>query len=310
MPDYSDSQVIQRMDGGPDAKRKATYDQWLQQAKAGDQTALRKLYLQADPDGPGGYGAGTRDSRNYLRLILRDQGDLLTSQGFDPSKIGGYMEQGDAQFNLGKTLGSVLKVAAPIAGMAIPGLGFAGAAALGAGGSAAGGMLHGDKFNLKDTLLAGGAAGLGNKALGNGLGSGSSNWGFGSSGGGISGGGAGGMEGMAPSPIEGGAGHGGFLDKLWGGAKGFLGGGDGFGFDDILKVGGTIGAIDSQHHANQMQDQAIQGATNEWNSRQPLRDTAMQGIQGLSNFKAPDMSDVFADPNNPYYRKPKPLGVG
>lgn len=62
--------------------------------------------------------------------------------------------------DVGKLIGSGLKIAAPLAGL-IPGVGIPLGAVLAAGGSAAGGALHGDKFDLGKTALAGVAGGAG-----------------------------------------------------------------------------------------------------------------------------------------------------
>lgn len=60
--------------------------------------------------------------------------------------------------NLGQTLGGVIKTAAPIAALAIPGLSPLAAAGLAAGGSAAGGLLAGDRFDPVQAGLSGVAA--------------------------------------------------------------------------------------------------------------------------------------------------------
>lgn len=123
----------------------------LARARAGDQAAARQLQAAASA------GGWRPDHRNaaidaYNELTPGTEGDLehmKNPHGF----LGDF----------GKGLGSVLKVAAPIAGMAIPGLGWLGGAALAGGGSALGGALHGDKFNPWKTLLAGGAGAAGQK---------------------------------------------------------------------------------------------------------------------------------------------------
>jgi hypothetical protein len=128
---------------------------------------MMKLVQLAGDDSTGGWA--TNDARNYTRMTL--------------DKIGGpHMDYSEARDGGGffKGLGSVLKIAAPIAGALIPGVGTLGAMAMGSLGSAAGGALHGDKFNLGKTLMAGGAAAAGNNLLGNGLGGGGTNLGFGS----------------------------------------------------------------------------------------------------------------------------------
>lgn len=198
-------------------------------------------------------------------------------------------------------LGSFLKFAAPIGAMLIPGIGPLGAAAIGAGGSAAGGMLHGDKFNLLKTALAGAAGAAGNKFLGNGLGSS-----------GIPG--APYVPGLDPGMSGGAAGSGG--GGIGGMLKGALGIG-GPGGPDLSKIlatvgtiGGGISAANAQNKANQERNAAIGGANQEWQSRAPLRAAAQSGMLSLGQIKRPDLSSMFGDVGNPYSRPVQPLGAG
>lgn len=89
--------------------------------------------------------------------------DLVGRHVISPEGVYLHQPHRSGLSDLGHVVGSVLKVAAPLAGF-IPGIGIPLGAALAAGGSAAGGALHGDKFNLGKTLLAG-AAGAGGAAL-------------------------------------------------------------------------------------------------------------------------------------------------
>lgn len=177
MPEYSEDFLRKRASsGGKDSSRKQTADRLFAQATQppheDDQAALYQLARFSGVANPGKEGWATADARNYGKMLLSKA---------NPNYAPEYDEAHDGSFNLGKTLGGIAKVAAPLAGALIPGVGTLGAMAIGAGGSALGGALSGDKFDLGKTLMAGGAAAAGNKLLGNGLGGGSSNWGFGSS---------------------------------------------------------------------------------------------------------------------------------
>lgn len=153
---YSAGFVKDRVKSGKDANRAATVDKLAAQASQppheDDAAAMRQLTQLAGDDSTGGFA--TNDARNYARMQLANIGG--PQMGYSEAKDGGGLLSG-----IGHGLGSLLKIAAPIAGMAIPGLGPLAGAAIAAGGSAAGGMLHGDKFNLGKTLLAGGAGAAG-----------------------------------------------------------------------------------------------------------------------------------------------------
>lgn len=300
MPEYSRQQILDEVGSGKDAQRRKDIDALVARAKAGDQVAMQRIQGLADLDGPGGEGAATRDARNYARLML--------NEGFGQSHD--YMEKGDGGGFLG-SVGGVLKTAAPIGAAFIPGIGPIAAGAIGAAGSAAGGALAGDDFDPLKTLLAGGGAAGGNLLLG-GQGIGGikgipGRLGMGGSGipdaPDISQMGDATYKVAAPAAGAGAVAKGGVLGKV----GNFLGGGDGFGIDDAVKIGGTVAAIDSMRHANKLQDSAIQGATRDWESRAPLRQMGMSRIMGLNPSARRDMSELFADPSNPYYRAPRPL---
>lgn len=301
--DYSDQYLSQRVTDGKDASRAQTAQALAARAKAGDQAALQQLEQLSGVVGGGGWA--TADAQNYGRMMLRD---ILP--GYQPSYDKAH-DGGGFLSGLGHTLGSVLKIAAPIAGALIPGVGMLGAGLIGAGGSAAGGLLHGDPFNLGKTLMAGGGAALGNNLLGNGLGGGSSGlWGAAQPAtgaltpGGYAGG-AGGVPPYDPGMSGNPSGGGGWLGQIFGGADGKIGLGDILG--GIGMIGGGISATNAQNKANQERDAAIAGATQDWQSRAPLRSAAQTGLLGLGALKAPDLSSIFADPGNPFYPRVPPL---
>lgn len=321
---YSSGYVSERAgSGGKDPGRKAYADALFARARAGDQAALQELGwrsgVAADPNPSDKEGSwATADARNYGQSLLGQLGG-----GFTPR----YEQANDGSFNVGRTLGGALKVAAPFAGL-IPGVGPLVGAGLAAGGSALGGALHGDRFNLLDTALAGGAGYLGGKfnpfgsragplgasGLGNATQSGAGIGGQGLSQVGNAGIGAlpegayqsfpglpGGITdaGMSGGPMGGGGG-GGFLDNIFGG-----GGGGGF-LDKVLQYGpgivGGIGAANRQHESDQMMQDAVRGAQAEWAARAPLRAFSQEQILGLPGIQRPDLASVFADPGNPFYR--------
>jgi hypothetical protein len=324
---YSDfeREIIKRaQSGGKDPGRMATADKLAARAKAGDQAALQELIGLSQSNG----GWATNDAVNYGRLKLRELG--FNMQGLDEG--GGYVEPRDGAFSLGKTLGGALKIAAPIAGALIPGVGWLGAAAIGGLGNAGGQLLQNGRVNVGQSLLSGALAGGGNALLGNGLGAGSSGM-LGSAGqgaqalgGAASAGGApaglgpqgimapgGGAIGAVGTPgIASGGGVFGQLGGLFGGADGK------FGLGDALGLFGTIGsgihAANLQDEARDQRRAAIEGATNEWNSRAPLRQASQAGLLSAGNLQRPDFSQIFADPGNPFMagrQAPLPFaGVG
>jgi hypothetical protein len=307
-----------------DSRQKAA--ERLAKAKAGDPEAARLLYIAAHP------GGWRPDHRNAAIDAWNE---------FSPGTAQDLPHMKNPHKGVGGFLGGVMKVAAPFAGL-IPGVGPLLGAGLAAGGSALGGALSGDKFSLLDTALAGGAGYMGGKwnpfgskasaglqaasGLGNatqsGVGAGQGalsqigNAGIGAlpesayqAFPGIAGGGTPPWldPGMSGGPMGGGrGGGGGILDRVLGG-----GGGGGGWLDKALQYGipliGGISSANRQHEADQMMQNAIAGANQEWGARQPLRDFSMQGILGLPSIKAPDLSSAFADPGNPYYR---PLRAG
>lgn len=278
MPDYNydESFLRDRVNSGPDKNRERTMDQWFAAAQQGDQNALQQLANMAGVSGTG-QGWATADARNYDKMLLAKlSGGQYTPQ-YDQAHDGG---------SLMHTLGGVLKVAAPLAGMAIPGVGALGAMAIGAGGSALGGAASGDKFNLLKTLGAGAAAAGGNKLFGNGFGSGSTNWGFGSTpsggGGGMPGTGTQSMPGAAPG-ASGGQSTLGKLGSFFGDNAGkILGGG--------AALGGFLDARNQQKSAadfnNQMLDlkrEQLDMAKQDYASRAPLRNTAIQRLGAMAS---------------------------
>lgn len=293
-----------------DSRQKAA--ERLKLAQAGDPEAARLLLVAASPGGwrPDQRNAAIEAWNAYSPGTERDLP---------------YMKNPHKGFLGG--LGSVLKIAAPFAGL-IPGVGPLVGAGLAAGGSALGGAMHGDRFSLLDTALAGGAGYLGGKwnPLGSRAGAagmipssaGNATQGMGGAGsalsevgnanvGAIPGLGYQSWPGLPPMGTDpgmsaGGQVGGGILDRVLG--RGGGGGGGGW-LDKILQYGpmiaGGISNANRQHEADQMMQDAIRGAQSEWTARAPLRDFAMQGIMGLPGLKRPDLSAVFRDEGNPYY---------
>lgn len=327
----SESEILKRVSSGKDARRAASADALIARAKAGDPAAIAQFNQAAMDQG----GWATNDAVNYLRLRGGQAG--LDLSHLDAG--GGFIEPRDGGGFVG-SLGGVLKTVAPFAGL-IPGVGPFLGAGLAAGGSALGGALHGDKFSLLNTALAGGAGYLGGKLnpFGSHAGSGlqaasglgnATQSGAGAGQGALSQIGNAGIGALPESAYEsfpglpggwtdagmsagamGGGGGGGnrsILDRILGGGGDGGGGGGGL-LDKIFQYGvpilGGIGNAHRQHEADQMMQNAVAGANQEWASRQPLRDFSMQGILGLPSIRAPDLSSAFADPGNPYYR---PLG--
>lgn len=288
MPTYSASQINKRVGSGRDAERARKNSQLFAQATQppheDDAAALAQLRARAGDDSTG--GLATNDARNHARMLLN------TLPGAAPLE---YSEARDGGGFVG-SLGGVLKTAAPFAGL-IPGVGPLVGAGLAAGGSALGGALHGDKFDLGKTLLAGGAGYLGGKlnpfgtklpAAPSLAGMGDSTYGPAS---------MVGAAGAAGTP--GYAGGGGILSKIGLGSGGGL-------LDKALQYGplimGGIAGANRQHESDQMMQNAVRGAQADYASRAPLRDFAQSQILGLPNLEAPDLSHIFNDPSNPYNR--------
>lgn len=300
--DYSDQQVTERAGGaGKDPGRKRTSEELAAKARGGDQAALHQLLdLSGGPGDPNpATGWGTQDAKNYAQLLLRD---LIP--GYQPD----YGKAQDGGFSLGKTLGGVLKVAAPIAALAIPGLGPLASAAIAAGGSAAGGVLSGDKFNLGKTALAGVAGYGGNKLLGGqgikGIGGIPERLGIG---GGPDVGGApmpGGVNPALGNATQ--SGQGVLASATQTGGKGIFGSGISGG--DLMKylplASGALGAVGSYQNgakADDLRQKAMGYAEGDYLSRSPFREKALAQVNQPMPT-APDLSAVFADPGNPYNR--------
>lgn len=258
-------------------------------AEAGDQAALEQLHQATLTWAPNHKNAAI-DAWNSLGI-----GDHLSHIKNPHHGIAG-------------ALGSILKVAAPIAGALIPGVGPLGAMAIGGLGSAAGGALHGDKFNLGKTIAAGGAAAAGNKLLGNGLGNVGGTHGIGGPGAGEPGSSS--TGGNTPSASGGGA------------AAGQTGGSDPLGrFGKIgdaiqkygplgLGVAGTLENANAQGAATDLRNKGIDYATNDWNARAPIRDAARTRLLAPIGPRR-DLSSTYEDPTDPYKRpKVAPLGAG
>jgi hypothetical protein len=334
---YTRDQILERMQDDRDRGRMAGTDKLIAQATqppaSDDAAAIAQLQKLAGNDSTGAWA--TNDARNYTRMRLAEIGQI----GGLPPEFQQFAEAKDGQFSLGKTLGGALKIAAPIAGALIPGVGWLGAAAIGGLGNAGGQLLQNGRVNVGQSLLSGALAGGGNALLGNGLGAGSSGM-LGSAGqgaqalGGAASAGGGAPAGLGPQGImapgggtigavgtPGIASGGGVFGQggLGGQLGGLFGGADGkFGLGDALGLFGTIGsgihAANLQDEARDQRRAAIEGATNEWNSRAPLRQASQAGLLNAGNLQRPDFSQIFADPGNPFMagrQAPLPFaGVG
>lgn len=311
---YTEEELRKRASsGGKDAGRMSTADRLYSQATQppheDDQQALGALLsLSGMPGGSGvdqkgerTEGWGTADARNYGKLLA----SKITGQQAD------YDHQNDGSSGILHTIGNVARIAAPIAGALIPGVGVLGAAAIGGLGNLGGNALAGHGFKPLEALGAGAAGGLGNKLLGNGLGSGTSNWGFGSTAPGM--GGAPGMgaapgapgntpAGMAPGQVAG----------IGGQAAGAAGSRIPWG-DILQRYGplamgglGAIQAAGTQQSANNTRDQALEAAREDMAGRAPLRAAAANRLLGPQAPRV-DLSSSFADPGDPYNRPVRPI---
>lgn len=294
LPDLNPETIMGRMQDPPDKKRKRNLDKLAAQAAAGDAKALERLHvlgaLPGYEDQYGkGYGAGTRDGRNYARYLLETQfGEDLN-----------YLAPGDKY--AGDDVGDVLKTLGPLAGAAIPGVGFLGAAAIGAGSTAAGDIAKTGSPNLKNALIAGTLSGAGNSLLGNGLGSVNSA-----------------LPGVpgTTTAATGAAGMGGNATAAGSaaGASGVLGTGvkaKGIG-DAIAKYGpavlGAIGTLDNAgryDRADRLSQQQLDMLKRDWDSRGPARDQALERVLGAMPTR-PDLSPMYQSPNP--YARPVPRG--
>lgn len=289
--DLGSETILKNMQDPPDAKRRKDLEALAAKARAGDASALERLHVLAALPGyeekyGKGYGAGTRDSRNFARYLLeRDFGEDLN-----------YLSPGDKY--AGDDLGAVLKVAAPILGATIPGVGLLGAAAIGAGGTAAGDYASRGRVDLKNALLAGTLSAAGNSILGNGLGSTNAALP-----------GVPGTTAAATGP----AGMGGSAASAAGASSvlGAAGKAKSFG-DAISKYGplilagaGTIDAAGRHAQADQYRKQALDMAMQDYASRAGARDQAMGRVLAPLPTR-PDLSAIYASPNP--YARPVPRG--
>jgi hypothetical protein len=311
---YSEEELRKRASsGGKDSGRMHTADDLYARATQppheDDAAALASLKALSglapgvDQDGKRTEGWATADARNY--------GKLLVSKA-DPSYQADYDHAHDGSSGLLHTLGQGLRIAAPIAGALIPGVGMLGAAAIGGLGNAGGNLLAGRGFNPLESLGAGAVGGIGNRLLGNGLGSGSSNFGFGATQPGLPGqpsmGGAPGGGGPAAPGTPGNMTPGmapGSVSPI--GAAGAAGGRIPWGdlaqrYGPLVMGGlGAIQAAGAQQGANNTRDQALEMAREDMAGRAPLRAAAANRLLGPQAPRA-DLSAMFADPGDPYHR--------
>lgn len=243
--------------------------------------------------------------------------------GPDSPEFGQWLDKMDIKHQTSNTLGGVVgRYIAPAALAMIPGIGTMTAAGLAAGANAGGQLFQNGRINPVESLTAGaatyGGRSLLNSALGpkpgmvpSGVGNATqSGGGIGdqtlsqvgnASGGALPGSAYESFPGLDPGMSGGDMGGGSYLDRILGG------GGEGSGFlDKVLKYGpgivGGIGAANRQHESDQMMQDAVRGAQAEWAARAPLRAFSQEQILGLPGIQRPDMSKVFADPGNPFYR--------
>jgi hypothetical protein len=90
--------------------------------------------------------------------------------------------------------------------------------------------------------------------------------------------------------------------QLASGVGKFIGGSDGIGMDDVLKYGKAAGDAYGAYTGAKNQDRYRQIAEQQFAANAPLRDA---GRSMLLDNSTPDLSGVFADPQNPQgrYRK-------
>jgi hypothetical protein len=297
IPDLPPSLLLKNMSDPPDRKRKEDLDKLAARAKAGDAEALERLHVLAALPGyedqyGKGYGAGTRDGRNWARYLLETQfGEDLN-----------YLTPGD-KFS-GDELGGALKVLAPLAGAFLPGVGFLGAAAIGAGGTAAGQYAQTGRVDLKDALLKGTLAGAGNSILGNGLGSTSSAL-PGVPGTTAAATGSAGMGGNAAVPSVSGSAAG--VSGVLGAAGRAKGVGDAISKYGPLVLGG-LGVLDTaaQHReAERLRREGLEMARRQYELGAPARAAAQERILGPTPVR-PDLSTLYQSPNP--YARPVPRG--
>lgn len=232
-------------------------------AKAGDQAALQQLYAATGI--AGNPDAWRPDHRN---AAIDAWNTLGIGQPIPDIK--------NPHHGILGAVGDVLKVAAPIGAAFIPGIGPIAAGAIAAGGSAAGGLMKGEPFNLGKTLMAGAAGAGGNFLLG--------------------GKGIGGISGV-PGKLG-----------LGGSAAGAPGSAGGSGIlDSVMKYGplvtgalGTYGAYQDASKANQLRDAATNLVQQDYAGRAPFRLAATQALTRTP--VRPDLSNIFADPGNPFNR--------
>jgi hypothetical protein len=230
------------------------------------------------------------------RLALPGQAAVqaeLQKRGVDTSQINvvpsGKVLHNTGLKSVGQAIGGVLKVAAPIAALAIPGLGPIAAGALAAGGNVLGNTLQG-KNTLKSipgAALGGVAVGAGrgllNKAIGGGYGGGTS---APTTGGGLA------AVGNAGSAAGGGGGLGGTLQGI-GQGLGVIGQNGQLNPLRLAQLG--LGA------AGVVQGAQAQGRAND----------ALGRAVAPVNVPMPNLSPIFAGEaqNNPYWNQSGPNGA-
>ena len=298
---YSTSQVTSRASsGGRDLGRKHTIDRLVQQATQpphdDDQAAIGAIMSLSGVPGGSGLDQAGKPTQGFADADARNYGQLALQQltGRAPT----YEHQHDGSFNLGHALGSVLKYGAPIAAGLIPGLGPLAAAGIGMAGNTAGRALAGDQFSLGSMVLSGALPGLSQyagvpyKLFGGGPAAAGTAGNMTQGMGGIASGAGGGVPGAASAAASAG--------------KGILG--TGITGGDLLHYAplgiGAIGAYQGAQDmskANALRERAVKLAEQDYAERAPYRMNALrQASQPLP--QAPDLTSVFADRGNPFYR--------
>lgn len=102
----------------------------------------------------------------------------------------------------------------------------------------------------------------------------------------------GGIVGMGSGVGMGGS-HGGFLDSILGGIKGI-------GVDGALAGAAGLAGANASRNASNYRNKALGLVQGQWDDKAPLRKV---GLAGMLNEQRPDLSSVYADPQNPFARK-------
>lgn len=281
----------------------------LSRALGGDTNQISSIFYRAglNPDGtPSAFTSTSGGQDPQAEAIYRAYAQKLIDAGINPGQGTAWKGHSHNFFHeAGNTLGSIAKIAAPIAAMAIPGLGPLAAAGLAFGGNELGNVLtgHNAMKSLPGALESGAAAGGGRFLMGK----------LGSM---LGGGGAGGdMSNVTsfdangnPIPATDMGGSGGLGSKLLGGIGDFFKDKNGnIDFGKILGLGGTaaglIGQIGQQHANERLMNQYLnmaQGAYNtsaqDYANKAPLRNAAFAKLGSMVNAGPTDIFNQYLHP--------------